>query len=125
VNALVRPDDSYWNQVTTGVARSGGGGVEVHWRTARILGKSSSNNSRTELAAWRVYWVDGRWIPGDIRAKLAGVVQRLQGRGDDGAVLVLSTDNPSQAAADALLQQFTRDNLSALQTLLHETQARR
>lgn len=126
VNALARADDSHWNQVTTGVARSGSSGAEdVHWRTARILGKGSSNSRRPELTAWRVYWVDGRWIPGDIRAKLAGVMQRLQGRGDDGAVLVLSTDNPSQAAADALLQQFTRDNLPALQTLLHETQSRR
>ena len=67
------------------------------------------------------YWINGRWVAGDIRAKLSGALARLQGRGDEGAAVVLWTDNESRPAARALLQGFVRDNLGALDSLLART----
>ena len=125
VNTLVRADDPDWNQITTGLVAVAGDGGSKQWRSAHILGKATASGRRPELTAWRVYWIDGRWVAGDIAAKLMGVLPRLQGRGDDGAVLVLSTDNASRPAADALLSQFTQDNLPRLQALLRQTQATR
>ncbi|MBK9685551.1 MAG: exosortase-associated EpsI family protein [Betaproteobacteria bacterium] len=62
---------------------------------------------------------------GDAAAKLAGAYARLLGRGDDGAVLVLWTDNASQDEARALLEKFARENLSAIETLLAQTRDQR
>ena len=125
MNALVLPQETQWNQVrggTTALALDGGA---VNWRTAQILGQTAVAGRRPQLTAWRVYWVDGRWIAGDIGAKLAGAFSRLQGRGDDGAVLVLWVDNESPAAAQAQLKTFAQDNLTTLGALLAQTRDRR
>jgi EpsI family protein len=126
VNTLLRADDPDHNQVasgTTSVALDDGRGVG--WRTAHILGTQRAKGQREQLTAWRSYWVDGRWVVGDAAAKLAGAYARLLGRGDDGAVLVLWTDNASQDEARALLEKFVRENLSAIETLLAQTRDQR
>ena len=126
VNTLLRADDPDHNQVasgTTSVALDDG--RSVGWRTAHILGTQRAKGQREQLTAWRSYWVDGRWVVGDAAAKLAGAYARLLGRGDDGAVLVLWTDNASQDEARALLEKFVRENLSAIETLLAQTRDQR
>lgn len=125
-NALVRSGDRAWNQLNRGSTTLSLDDRQVTWRSARVLGTApSSAGRRPELTAWQVYWVDGRWVAGDIGAKLAGALTRLQGRGDDGAVLVLWADKDSPAEAQALLQAFARDNLPALEALLRQTRDRR
>ena len=121
VNTLVRADNKDWNQLSSGAAVVEVEGRNIHWRTAHILGSQPAQGRRAQLSAWRVYWIDGRWVAGDIQAKLAGALSRLRGRGDDGAVLVLWTDSDSRADADKLLQTFARDNLPALGSLLART----
>jgi EpsI family protein len=73
------------------------------------------------MTVWRLYWIDGAFEASDARAKLRGAWQRLRGRGDDGAALVLYTAAPTRAAADAALHGFVRQHLAALQTQLRAT----
>ena len=120
-NALVISKDRTWNLMARGGTTLALDGRPVSWRTAELLGTAPPGRRRPQLTAWQVYWVDGRWVAGDIGAKLAGALTRLQGRGDDGAVLVLWADRESSAEAQALLQAFVRDNLPALEALLRRT----
>ena len=126
VNTLVRADSRERNQLTSGATSSAlEGGGRVHWRTATIVGNPPATGPREQLTVWRVYWVDGRWVAGDAAAKLAGALSRLSGRGDDGAVLVLWTDNPSQPASNALLEKFAHDNLDSIGQWLVTTREQR
>lgn len=122
LNAVVRADDPDWNDVNSSALTQALGGRQIGWRTARILGASKAGGARRpQLVAWHVYWIDGRWVAGDVQAKLVGALQRLQGRGDDGAALVLWTDNDSPAAGRATLEAFAKANLPALEALLQQT----
>lgn len=124
VNSLV-PSGGRWILAESGVARSGAGDAGVTWRTGFLLDSAGVAGVRQQLSSWRSYWIDGSWVAGDIQAKLAAAVARLRGRGDDGAVLVFWTNEASRPKAQALLQQFSKDNLPRLERLLAETQARR
>jgi exosortase A len=84
-------------------------------RAAAGLGQEQGVRLRT----WRLYWVDGRWVSGDIEAKLWQVVARLRGRGDDGAVVLLAT--PMSESADRVLEKFARAHLAALDRNLAST----
>ena len=121
VNVLVASTDNHWNHVSSGSREVQVDGQAVPWRTAAILGKSGGTTA-SQLVAWRVYWVDGRWIASDARAQLAGALGRLQGHGDDGAALVLYTRSEGPEAAQRLLEAFVKDNLSVIEAAL---QARR
>ena len=121
VNVLVASNDHYWNHLTSGTREVQVDGSVVPWRTAAILGKGGGTTP-PQLVAWRVYWVDGRWIASDARAQLAGALGRLQGHGDDGAALVLYTRSEAPEAAHRLLEAFVRDNLGVIEAAL---QARR
>ena len=129
VNMLVASDDRHRNQVSSGrTAVEIDAGQPSHWREALILGNPSATDAagqREQLTVWRVYWVDGRWIAGDAQAKLASALSRLQGRGDDGAVLVLWTNKPSPEQSQAVLEQFVRDNLPVFGRLLAQTRDQR
>ena len=80
------------------------------------------------LRVWQVYWVGGHFTASDFRAKLLLALDRLLGRGDDGAVVLISTvvDKGSRSAqgdggdlvADDTLAEFVETNLAQLGTLL-------
>jgi exosortase A len=121
-NALVEPTlEAPWAQIASGSTRVDAASGPAPMRTAvlrtnRVGGVSTLGSPR--LRVWSVYWVGGRLMTGDAEAKLRVALNRLTGRGDDGAVLVLHTpmtDNPeSIAEADARLAAFARANLPAL-----------
>ena len=124
VNTLV-PSNSRWNPTDLRLAQLDLGAESVTWRTALLLGHVGPTGHRAELRVWRSFWINGRWVAGDVQAKLAAAAMRLMGRGDDGAVLVFWTGEASPAKAQAVLEQFARDNLAELDRLLAQTQARR
>jgi exosortase A len=121
VNVLVQAEDSRWNHVSTESERAQAGATPVTFRSAYILGNASAMLSREHLTVWRVYWIDGRWVAGDVRAKIVSAWARVRGRGDDGAILVLWTDDPDRARARLRLQAFVADNLGAIGSSLAET----
>jgi EpsI family protein len=118
---LPRGDEDSWNLVRSGAHGLALEGGPVTLRSAHILGRIQPGTAqRAELNAWRVYWIDGRWVAGDARAKLATAWARVRGRGDDGAVLVLWVDDENRARATEQLERFARDNLGAIDTLLQQ-----
>jgi exosortase A len=125
VNVLVRSDEPRWIQVSSGSRLSPAGGQDIAWRTAEILGAEAGVAERARLTVWRTYWIAGGWVAGDIRAKMLGAFSRLRGGGDDGAVVVLWTNENDTARAEALLQSFAQDNLAAVQALLAQTHSAR
>lgn len=91
-------------------------------RRSEILGRVSlSGTTQRRLVVWRLYWVGGRFLGGDVEAKLAGAMARLAGQGDEGAALLLHADGPD---ADAAIEAFLHDQHAALGALLqrvHDT----
>lgn len=122
-NMLVGMRDPDWAFPSVSEPRTVGlPGGSVELRTAEILfhGQPPAGH-RPHLVVWRVYWIDGRFIAGDLAAKLAGVVARLEGRGDEGGSLVLYADGDTVEASNAALQAFVQANLDGLGALLQHT----
>jgi EpsI family protein len=90
--------------------------------TAEILGGSQPGTARrSHLVVWRVYWIDGRFVAGDVAAKVHGGLARLKGRGDEGAAVVLYADADTVAASNAALEAFVQANHDELGALLQRT----
>jgi EpsI family protein len=108
--------EALWSQVSSGsrsVDSAGGLGV----RTADLRGPPPAGSSQPQrLRAWQVYWVGGRTMTSDVQARFQLAFNRLLGRGDDGAVIFLTTRLPDTGpeAADATLSRFLGPNLSVL-----------
>lgn len=118
-----------WLQVSSGgttvpglAGAPGAAGQPVAWRTAVLRGANDpAVRMAPRLRVWQLYWVDGELITSDARAKLRLALNRVLGRGDDGAVVLLSTPMPSEgqtAEADALLARYVQSHLPALDRAL-------
>ena len=119
-NALVRSNDSNWNQPESGSRDIAMGERVVTVKTARLR-RSVASSDGTTLVAWQVYWVDDRFEASDARAKLWGAWQRLTGRGDDGAAIVIYAKERERGDADALLEGFLSSHLMAIETQFRKT----
>ena len=122
LNTLVALNDRDWEQRDGGLLEVPGGTQAITMKTAQITGaRGLTTGPRPHLVAWRVYWVDGRFIAGDAAAKVAGALARLRGRGDEGAALVVFADAGSVPASNTALQAFVQANLDTLNALLQRT----
>ena len=97
---------------------TGTGGVTTVHEHRLVQTDSGSASQRRQLRVWQLYWVDGQWLVSDVAAKLHGAFSRLMGRGDDSAVILLSADDSSPAAADAALARFVASGLPGLRLTL-------
>ena len=125
-NVLVRSEDPHWNQLSSGtrIASTQAGDVAV--RSAELLAATASGQPvRQRLQVWQLYWVGGRFTTSDVVAKLLGAWQRLSGQGDDSAILVFYTDQPSPEVAAPLLAAFLDANLRILEATLQASRASR
>ncbi len=124
-NGLVEgTTESRWAQAASGGSTAAGLPV----RTAVLRGSDVSSVAAPRLRVWQLYWVAGRFTTSDARAKVMLALNRLAGRGDDAAVLLLHTPLPADGlteAADALLQAHLQAHLAALQGALQSAQAGR
>ncbi len=97
-------------------------GQSLNVRTAELIARPGARLSGlSSLWVWRLYWIDGRYIGSDAGAKVAGIWERLQGRGDDGAELLLYTQAASAAGAAQVLEAFLQANHAPLNALLQRT----
>ncbi|HMM86454.1 exosortase A [Azohydromonas sp.] len=111
LNGLISHNERQWSQRGGGTVAVDGGGQPVTLRAAEVIGpERGSGVPRQHLVVWHGYWVDGRFVTGDLPAKLAGAASRLRGHGDDGAVLVLH----APAASKAALQAFASEHLGVV-----------
>lgn len=123
-NALVGMRDRQWAFPRFGSRRLEAAGRAVTLRSADIIDRDQIAVVRQRLQVWRLYWVDGRFVGGDVEAKLAQAVARARGHGDDGALLLLYAAGEPRAA-EAALQAFADANLGALGEALARTRRAR
>ena len=83
--------------------------------TRLLLPEPSAGVDRRRLRVWRCYWVDGRWVAGDIAAKLWGAWSRLAGHGDESAVMMVAAeDGQDGAEVDQRLTAFLAAGLPGI-----------
>lgn len=121
-NVLVPMRGSEWNQMVGGRRDVTVGSQGISVNTAELIGQTQSGAERRQhLVVWRVYWIDGHFIASDVAAKITGGLVRLEGRGDEGAAIVMYADGETVAASNATLEAFVQANLSSLDLLLNRT----
>ncbi len=113
-----------WSQAARGGTTAAGTAL----RTAVLRAADVSSVGAPRLRVWQLYWVAGRTTTSDVQAKLLLAVNRLLGRGDDAAVLLLylplAPGVPTEAA-DALLAEHVQAHLPAFRQALQAAQAGR
>lgn len=121
---VVLEPDSPWTQVASGT-RAPSAEVPIALRTGDVRPSMSISTAAVPgLRVWQTYWIDGRFVTGDARAKLMLAFDRLLGRADDSAVLLIaspvagSDTGAGGAAADARLSRFVAAHLTDLERAL-------
>lgn len=121
-NALVRSKDPNWSQVTSGSRNLQLGTQQLSLRTAELRGLTQGVEATGQrLVVWQIYWINGALTASDYLAKAYSAWFRLTGRGDDGAVIIVYTPKDQSEGAEARLQSFLSDNLTAIEALLTQT----
>ena len=86
---------------------------------AIVLSESRLRSHVSRLLVWHWYWIDGQYTTNPYWAKVLQAKSQFIGRGDDGAVIIVSTelDEKGDAAADRL-QAFVNAMLPSVATSL-------
>jgi exosortase A len=118
VNGVVAAEDTAWRQQKTGNRPAT---VELPaLQTSTVTRGSVLGFTDTErMQVWQLYWIGGRWTHSDTETKLWQIWDRLLGRGDEGAVVLLIT--PLADDADAVLGEFAKGNLAEIDAALVAT----
>ncbi len=109
LNSLVRSDEKIWGKVG-------------ETRRALTLGddkiqfiETQLTSHATRLLVWHWYWIDGQYTANPYWAKLLQAKSQLLGRGDDGAVIVVSTElNLKAEEVTDRLQDFVKVMLPSI-----------
>ncbi|HTJ96308.1 MAG TPA: exosortase A [Rhodocyclaceae bacterium] len=120
-NMLVRSADPVWAQVGRGSRELSSMGV----RTATLRSGDLNGTTERRLAVWQWYWIDGHKTASDLKGKLYTTLAKLQGHGDDAAVIILFAPENQPGGAEAALENFSASQLSAIQNLLEQTRKQR
>lgn len=125
-NRLVGMRDPVWGLPVESTHSLKIGDVALSVPSAEIIGRTTADGPGGDrLKVWRLYWVDGQFITSDVRAKLAGMVSRLRGHGDEGALIVLYARAGAGHDAEAALASFVQSNQGPLEALLERTRSAR
>ncbi len=90
-------------------------------RSVLLGGSDVRGQPEKRLRAWQLYWVGDTLTSSDARAKWLGVLDRLRGRGDDAAAIVMYTTEERPADARDVLAAFVGANLQAIVAQLRAT----
>lgn len=82
-NRVLKYKDKQWSMAAYGERPARIGEQPVTVRSTEFFDASS------RLLAWHWYWVNGRWTSSDYMAKVYQAVSRLQGEGDDSALITI------------------------------------
>lgn len=114
-NELAKSQDPLWALI--GGLRSDTLAIDgemVTIRSALLRGTATPGAPEQRLRVWQLYWVGGKLTSSDYWAKAYAATDRLLGRGDDAAVIVLYTGEEQPGGARAVLESFARANLGAI-----------
>ena len=108
-NVLVHSNDKVWGKVSEAKRALTVGADEIG------LIETHVRSHATRLLVWHWYWIDGQYTVNPYWAKVLQAKSQLLGRGDDGAVIVVSTelDQNGEDAANRL-QDFVGVMLPAI-----------
>jgi len=116
-NQLVSSVDKFWHVGATGTREAALGGGPVSVVQEELVGQGA------RLQAWRWYWINGRVTSSDYVAKLYTALDRLTGRGDDSAVVIVYAPmtDARDAQAGTTLGAFVSDMAPAIGARLEAT----
>lgn len=119
-NQLVNSTNNRWFKAAGGHRDAALGGETVRLGTAELVGDG------TRLQAWHWYWINGRLTSSDYVAKLYTALDRLTGRGDDSAIVIVYTpmSDARDAQAAATLGKFLSDVGPSIEARLNATRGR-
>ena len=121
-NVMVRSGDRLWNQLARGSQTAQFGAEQVRVRTAELRFAGGADQVSTEsLLVWHLYWINGTLTSSDHLAKLYAAIYRLLGRGDESAVIAISTLRDKADSGDATLASFLAANHSEIDAMLRRT----
>lgn len=121
-NVLVVSQDPRWTQVSSGRRVLNLDDKPVAVRTAELRGRALAEKANEgRLVVWQMYWISGRVTASDYLAKAYGAFYRLLGRGDDSAVIIISTPKDQVGGGDAVLDSFLSTNYATINELLLKT----
>ena len=120
-NVLIASKDSRWTRVSSGTQSILFGDQRATVRTAELATLPLSGPDQSgRLTAWQIYWIDGTLTSSDYLAKTYGAIDRLVGRGDHSAVIIVYTVKNQSGGADAVLQAFLSANYGAIDASLRQ-----
>jgi len=125
-NVLVPSSDLQWAQVAGGGRAVTLGDKSVEVRTAELRGSAPAGQpGEGRLIVWQLYWINGTLTASDYAAKVYSALYRLTGRGDESAVIIVSTPKNQSGGTEAVLDSFLSTNYPAIhQMLLMASQSR-
>jgi len=105
-NEVVVVNDRHWGSVAQRSRSVTAGGAPLSVVENEVKGETTAGNER--LLTWRWYWINGRLTTSNYLAKAYNAFDKLTGRGDDSAVIVVTTpmDGPSDPRAGQTLEAF-------------------
>ena len=123
---LAQSEDKRWRRIAGGRQQVSTGASAMALRTAELHRRDELGvGGESSVTAWQVYWVGGRFTSSDVVAKAAVAIDRLLGRGDDSAELIVYVGGTSPALAERALQSFVQDNFGVLDAQLRRTWGQR
>jgi exosortase A len=126
-NGMAEPgEQATWVTLAKSIRTLDLGGQAVDVRAADLRGSAQPGDSQAQrLRGWQLYWIDGRFVSGDLRARWQLALNRLLGRGDDAAVIVLYADSTGPGDADSVLQGLAVAALPVVSAALQSVSAAR
>lgn len=112
-NTLVNSNDRAWLRVSGGSRDTTLAGQSIAVRTAELRGAGEQR-----LVVWRWYWINGRLTTSDHVAKAWQAFNRLLGRGDDSAVVILYA--PTTEGGESALESFAAASGEAFEASLRQ-----
>jgi exosortase A len=116
---------SPWHRMGTGGQTLPLGSQAVEFASERYGPPVGTSTDSRRMLALQTYWLDGRWTSRSALAKLYGALQRLLGRGDDSAVVVVYAEGRQADELPRRLDLFWRDAGPALASSLSATRDQR
>ena len=122
-NVLVQSKDPQWAQVTSSARDINFDSTQTRINEAELRKAAfSSESTDSRLLVWQLYWVNNTLTASSAKAKALGALQRLLGRGDDSAVVIMYTAKGQGDEGTRRLQAFAQANGSNIILLLQNSQ---
>lgn len=121
-NVLVASNDALWAKVGAKRHSSEIDSVEFSVKATELRDISlARRRTDSRLLVWQVYWINGVFTENDHLAKIYGVMQKILGREDNSAVVILFAEDDEDKKSELILHDFLDENLDAIKNYLNNS----